>query len=106
MNCIKCGKDTKSEHIFCQQCLDGMDKYPVKPDVHVQLPNRPATPSQKRSGKKRILLTTDEQVVALQKRTRRMAVWIAMLCLLLGAAAATIVHILQIEGVLELVKRG
>ena len=101
MNCIKCGKDTKSEQIFCQQCLEVMEKYPVKPDVHVQLPNRPAVPAQKRSGKKRLLASADEQLAVLQKRSRRQSVWIGILSVLLIAAAAGILYLLYAEEILR-----
>lgn len=102
MNCIKCGKDTKSEQIFCQQCLEMMEKYPVKPDVHIQLPNRPAVLPPKRSGKKRLLLSADEQLAVLQKRTRRQAWWIAFLIVALFGAAAAILYLLYADEILRL----
>jgi len=35
---MKCGKETKSDRFFCQECLDDMERYPVKPDTPVYLP--------------------------------------------------------------------
>lgn len=103
MNCIKCGKDTKSERIFCQQCLDVMEKYPVKADIHVQLPNRDAGASQRRTGKKR-LLTADDQILALQKKVRRQTVFSVLLFILLAAAVGTIVYLVRTDDVLQLFK--
>ncbi len=94
MNCIKCGNDTKNEQIFCQRCLEVMEKYPVKSDVHVQLPNRAAIAHQKKSARKRILLSADEQVVISRKRVRKLVVLVILLILLLGAAVACIFHLL------------
>ena len=53
MHCLKCGKQTKSEHVFCPGCLTVMEAYPVKPDVHIQLPKDANRESPKKSGRKR-----------------------------------------------------
>ena len=55
MGCIKCGKKTKQDQTFCPQCLKVMEAYPVKADVHVQLPSRPAEPAKKPARKKRAI---------------------------------------------------
>ena len=52
MHCLKCGKQTKSEHVFCPGCLTVMEAYPVKPDVHIQLPKDANRESPKKSGRK------------------------------------------------------
>ena len=102
MNCIKCGNDTKSEQIFCQRCLEVMEKYPVKADVYVQLPNRSAAAHQKKSARKRILMSADEQVAILRKRIRRLAVFALVLFLLLIATGFCALHLL---GELEELRR-
>ena len=93
MYCLKCGKDTKGEAVFCQSCLEVMDKYPVKPDVHVQLPNR-ANAGQKRSGKKRIQFSADEQLVILRRRMRKVVALVLLLIILLSASVAAIIHLM------------
>ena len=93
MYCLKCGKDTKGDHVFCQSCIEIMDKYPVKADAHVQLPNRSATSAQRRSGKKRHLVTPDEQIATLQKRVRRLALLALVLILLLSASVVVIARL-------------
>ena len=40
MNCMKCGREIDEAQAFCAGCLEEMEKYPVKPDVVVKLPNR------------------------------------------------------------------
>ena len=40
MNCIKCGRETMGEDVFCQDCLLEMQKYPVQPGTVVLLPRR------------------------------------------------------------------
>ena len=86
MACLKCGKKTKDEQGFCSRCLEGMEAYPVKPDVHVQLPNRPEAADLKKSARKRRILSAEEQVPLLRRRIRRlMALSLLLLILLVGA---------------------
>ena len=87
MYCLKCGKDTKKEQVFCDSCLQGMLPYPVKPDVVVNIPHREPMVIKKQSGRKRPQ-SPEEQVVQLRKTARGLA-WLALiLFLLLGFAAA------------------
>ena len=92
MSCLKCGKKTKDAQVFCQQCLEVMENYPVKSDVHVQLPNRPARPLSKKSGKKRRPASVEEQLVILRSRQRRLLALVFVLVLLLGVAGVLLVH--------------
>ena len=98
MNCLKCGKTTENEQAFCSRCLAVMDAYPVKPDVHVQLPIRRTDNSSKRTPRKRRSLSADERVVYLQSRMRRMATAMAVLVFLLCAAIAALVYIAVAQG--------
>ena len=86
MQCLKCGKDTKSEQIFCAHCLAVMDAYPVKPDVHIQLPKQAERDLSKKAAKKRRPPSLEEQILSLRKRNRRwVAALLAVMCLLAAA---------------------
>jgi hypothetical protein len=85
MNCIKCGKKTKGEQVFCNGCLEAMEAYPVKPDVHIQLPNHASPAAPKKAGKKRRNPTTEEQIAHL----RRTVMWMAAVITILAALLAT-----------------
>lgn len=41
MYCLRCGKETADNKVFCKSCLDSMEAYPVKPGQPIVLPNRP-----------------------------------------------------------------
>ena len=90
MACLKCGKKTKDEQTFCPRCLEVMEGYPVKPDVHIQLPNRSAAASKKPARKKRTL-PPEEQLPVLRRRVRRLVLAVVALVILLGAAAFLLV---------------
>lgn len=52
MSCMKCGKAAEDGQAFCTRCLEVMESYPVKPDVHIQLPVRRAEESSKKQTRK------------------------------------------------------
>ena len=85
MACLKCGKKTTDEQTFCPRCLEVMEQYPVKEDVHIQLPNRPEI-SGKKAPRKRRVLSYEEAMILWRKRTRRLVVVILVMAILLGAA--------------------
>jgi len=103
MACMKCGKKTKEDQFFCPECLEVMKAYPVKRDIHIQLPNRPVEPIQKRSAKKRRNLTPEEQVIYLRSRVRKLKYAIALLVILLVIALAGLLYFTgKIEDLIKL----
>lgn len=73
MNCMKCGRETLSEQIFCEECLLEMEKYPVKPGTVVLLPHRRENPVSKKPVKRRTV-SLEDQVKMLKRRVRILAV--------------------------------
>ena len=94
MNCLKCGKEIKDQNVFCPHCLDGMEQYPVKPDVHVQLPNRTEEPVQKKSWCNRKNRTVTEKLKHLRKVNRWLSAAVILLVLLLAITGAHLAHAL------------
>lgn len=61
MNCMKCGIELKTDGIFCPECLEEMEKYPVKPNITIQLPiRRPSTVSRKKIRRQRHIKPEDQ----------------------------------------------
>lgn len=88
MTCMKCGREIPAEQVFCDSCLEVMEKYPVKRDAAIYLPQRKEQSSSKKQGSRRRQLPPEEQVVFLRKRLRRATAAIVVLCLLFAAATA------------------
>ena len=82
MACMKCGKDTEGPQMFCAHCLEVMEAYPVKPDVHIQLPVRQAETTSKKQTRKRIP-KKDAQIAVLRLQLRLLWVVVAALVLAL-----------------------
>ncbi len=104
MGCLKCGKSTTDGQGFCPECLAVMEAYPVKPDVHIQLPARADQTAQTKSGRKHKSLSLEEQVVVLRKRSRRLTALTVALAVLLCVAGALLLRNLDTQALPELGK--
>ena len=98
MHCLKCGKNTKNEQVFCPQCLAVMDTYPVKADARIQLPNHANREGPKKSGKKRRPPSLEEQLVTLRRRNRRLVALLLVAALLLGVTGYLLLHTTFADG--------
>ena len=74
MNCLKCGREIPETQVFCDDCLQVMESYPVKPGTAVYIPTRP--PCKRQSSRKKPPAPAEQ--IARLKRTR---LW---LCILAG----------------------
>jgi NMD protein affecting ribosome stability and mRNA decay len=74
MNCMKCGRETENEQVFCQDCLQIMEKYPVRPGTVVLLPRRRESTIKK--SIKRYTIPADEEIKILRKRLA--VLWFAL----------------------------
>lgn len=95
MYCLKCGKDTKGEQIFCDACLQVMDAYPVKSDTPIHLPkrnNQQASPKKQTPRKKTI--SPEEQVQQLKAANRRLLLTVLSLIVALGICVGTLAYCL------------
>ena len=77
MNCMKCGRETENEQVFCQDCLQVMEKFPVRPGTVVLLPRR-REPSVIKKSIKRHVPSAEEQVKILRKRVMTLTLLLIM----------------------------
>jgi len=89
MNCMRCGRKTTDQQVFCEGCLADMARHPVKPDVAVYLPVRkPSEPQRKQNRHRKKDLSAEELVPILRNRIWILSAAVVILLLMLGAAAA------------------
>lgn len=86
MACMKCGRETAPDQIFCQDCLLDMERYPVKPGTAVLLPIRRESSAARKSTKRRTP-SAEDQVKLLRKRVRLLTI-LLLLCLVIIACLA------------------
>ena len=95
MYCLKCGRDTKYDKIFCEDCLNGMDEYPIKPGTAIQLPQRTEAVVFKKAAKH---APTPEERISSLRRT----VAILIILLILVVTGAAVLAGLLFSGILQL----
>ena len=83
MYCMKCGKETENEQVFCKHCLEVMDKYPIKPGTHVHLIHRNEIPAVKKQSRRRSL-PVEEQIVHYKVLVRTLVALLAAVSVVLG----------------------
>ena len=91
MFCLKCGRETAAEQVFCEGCLQTMQQYPVKPGTAVHLPHRDEAkkPTVRKRG-----LSLEEQLRQLKRLNKRLRVVAALLTVVLCIATVMLVHTL------------
>lgn len=93
MNCMKCGRETPGEQVFCENCLRTMEKYPVQPGTAVKLPQRKETTVIRRAPKRRTV-NPEEQIKVLKTRVIRLAVLLFLaVAIIVFLAPAAISHL-------------
>lgn len=92
MNCMKCAAEIDDGQVFCSRCLEEMKRYPVKPDVKIQLPNRPAQEIVKKPQPRKKAPTAEEKL----QRYRKLVKW-----LVISLAAALLLLTFSISMLLE-----
>ena len=93
MYCLKCGRDTAGEQVFCSQCLKAMEQYPVKPGTAIQLPHHEDAPFSRKAYRR--MPTAEEQLSHMGKTVRFLGLLVAVLSLLLCLTAGFLIHTLQ-----------
>lgn len=85
MNCMKCGRETEEDQVFCRACLDDMDAHPVKPGTVVLIPSRNEEEEpRKNAHRKKLLPTLSEQNARLKKKLLWTRIVLAALLILFG----------------------
>lgn len=87
LKCIKCGRETISEQVFCPDCQVEMQRYPVRPGTVVQLPPRQETSNVKKVSRKKTI-SLEEQVESLKKQVRTL--WLSLILVSILAVSLSI----------------
>ena len=84
MNCIKCGISVQEPQVFCDRCLEDMEKYPVKPNIVVKLPVRPSAAPVKKKARRQKGTMQEEQLrhMRFKLRLAHTALIVVLVCFL------------------------
>jgi len=82
VNCMKCGREISEGQAFCQECLEIMDQYPVRPGTYVRIPPRKNYEDAKQPRRKKEL-TPEECIAQLQNKVH----WLSIIAVALLATS-------------------
>ncbi len=83
MYCLKCGNEAENGQIFCNHCLEVMERYPVKPGTSIQLPRRNTVQLSKKQSRRRSL-SPEEQIIHMRVTIRTLTAILCASLLILG----------------------
>lgn len=92
MYCLKCGRDTTDDHVFCDNCQNAMEQCPVKPGTPVHLPHRKAAPVAKKPPSRKRTLSQEEQISLLRRSLRRCRIFALVLLVVLSLLSVLLIR--------------
>lgn len=90
MVCLRCGKTTEENEVFCPECLEVMEQQPVKPDTPIVIPNRETRTPQKRTSQ----ISPSFKKAKKISRLRSVVFWLILLVIILAVGLALALCIL------------
>lgn len=97
MNCMRCGTEIKGSGVFCPDCLAEMEKYPVKPNIAIQLPVRPAATAARKKPRRQRYVKPEEQIRHLKRVRSWLTVLLVVALLAFAASSAMLLQLLEGE---------
>lgn len=103
VNCMKCGRETKEDAVFCEECLEHMERYPVPDHTLVYVPSEKDRAAAKKHTTTHTVVSAEDQV----KRFKREADWLrlmvilfALLSMFLGIVSMETLNELKLTGLI------
>lgn len=97
MQCLKCGKETLQSQVFCDDCQQTMEQYPVDPGTPVLIIPRSALRPEK--DQRRKSKGYAETMRHLQKLVRRLSIALGVAALLIAVLSLCLFFALRSRGV-------
>lgn len=101
MGCLRCGKEAMDGSYFCEECLVGMKRYPVKPGTAVHLRTQKQETQPKKVRIRRKAIKPEEQLGWLKQLLKRLLLVILILVAVIAVLIILLVAAWQKEPVAE-----
>lgn len=94
MHCMRCGAETENSAVFCPKCLEAMERDPIKTNITLQLPLRPAAQPTRKKSRKKKYAKPEEHIRHLQRSLRWTWLVLVVAVAAFGVTAAMLLHVL------------
>ena len=88
MNCMRCGRELREGQVFCDICLESMEKEPIKINTPVLIPAQPKTTVSHR----RPILNPEEEVRRLEKLNQNLILFLILTTVAMALFALGLFH--------------
>ena len=95
MGCLKCGRDLEEGQVFCNSCLEDMERHPVSPGTPISLPRPRSAAAARKPARMKLPPSAEEQVKRLRRRCRWLTALIVLLvigCIALGLVSLRLIQ--------------
>ena len=79
VNCMKCGRETKDDAVFCEECLEHMARHPVPPNTLVYVPTEKDRTTAKKHTVNHSVVSEEDQIKKLSRRVHGLNLLVALL---------------------------
>ena len=104
MNCMKCGRETKSDDIFCCECLEHMERYPVAENMLVYVPSaKDRAAAEKKHTVAHPVISAEDQVKRLHRKIdtlRLLVIFFIAVSLFFGVLSMETLHELNVTNLI------
>ena len=103
MNCMKCGRETKSDAVFCRECLEHMDRHPVVEHTFVYVPTEKDRAAVKKHTAAHPVVSVEDQLKKLQRRNHVLSLLVIFfmgLSLFFGILSIETIHELNVANLI------
>ena len=100
MNCMKCGRETKEDAVFCEECLEHMNRHPVPPNTLVYVPTEKDRATVKKHSAALPATTTEDTIKRLNKKVQILGLLFALAmgaAIFFGLLSADALHELSVS---------
>ena len=95
MSCLNCNRETVGKAVFCEQCQQEMEGYPIPKGTMVLIPSQPSpAPVKKQTG--HLLGSLEDQFLLSKRVARRLAVAFGITLFLLVLTSATLGYVVML----------
>ena len=98
LRCLNCNKETTGTQVFCEECLQAMEGYPVQKGTPVTIPVQPSPTATKKQLPTRWHAVEEDKLAAAQRTNRWLALALIVMSLLLTLSAVVLIYITTSNG--------
>ena len=92
MSCLNCKKDTTGTAVFCEECLQAMEAYPVEKGTPAIIYTQPSPVAQKKQTRE-LFGSLEENLFITRRTARRLAGALVVMSVLLLLLTAALIYI-------------